>query len=533
MLARAPRFLSLSIGCLLLADGCGGGDATGPDEPTGPPVVTSINGATQPTGPIGSTVIIEGSNFGGTQGSSQVLFSTGSGTIPAVVASANDWTSTFIITAVPAGASNGSVVVQTGLGTSAAMPFTITQNAAFSPSTISWSIATPLPVALSGHALAFAQIGSASPARFVYSIGGADNSSAPVSTVHLATVGAGGAVGAWTATTALPAPVAFHAVAVATPANSRVTGTGFVYVMGGATDAAGTPTTIVYRGSVAIDGAVSAWTVIRRCRRRSIPPARSSSTAMCTWRAERPRRTPPLQRCTGLGSTRAAGWDRGRRSPALPFPRAHFGFGTFGGYLYTFGGDSSAVAPHSGVAGKSIGDVAFARINLRTGDLEATGWTTGSDKLTKSQSKHTAVMAGGYILVTAGLYNGAANGSTEESYSQLNADGTVSSFNGATGSNTIASLVSGGNLFNHSAVGYTDAAGRLPCPGGRGGRRQHTGKKRTKEYSSISSQYASIFLLHESFRPAPRRHPNGAGRLEHRKASGQPQCPVPSPQCPA
>ena len=102
---------------------------------------------------------------------------------------------------------------------------------------------------------------------------------------------------------------------------------------------------------------------------------------------------------------------------------------------------------------------AFARIDLRTGTLESSGWVTAGNKLTKSVSKHTTVVAGGYVLVTAGLYNGASSGSTEESYAQFNADGTVASFNGATGSNTIESLISGGNLFNHAAVGYTDATG--------------------------------------------------------------------------
>lgn len=458
MLARVPGFLSLSTVCILL--GCGGGDATGPDDPTGPPVVTSINGATQPAGPIGSTVIIEGGNFGGTQGSSQVLFTNASGgTIPAVIAAANDWTPTFIITTVPAGAASGNVVVQTSLGSSAAVPFTITQNAAFSPSTITWSVATELPAAVSGHALAFAQLGAVSPVRVMYSIGGADNASAPVSTVHLATVGAGGTLGVWTATTPLPGAVAFHAAVVATPANARITGAGFVYVIGGATDAAGTPSALVYRGALAADGTVSAWTPVTQ-----LPAAIHSAGAVVfhgdlyvaggATTANAPAAQVYRSRIDATG-----GLGPWQPQPSLPFQRAHFGFGTAGGYLYAFGGDSSAVALHSGSAGKSFADVAYARINLRTGDLDAAGWSLNPSKLTKSVSKHTAVMAGGYVLVTAGLYNGAANGSTEQSYSQLNADGTVGSFNGATGSNTIASLVSGGNLFNHAAVGYTDAAG--------------------------------------------------------------------------
>ncbi len=42
---------------------------------------------------------------------------------------------------------------------------------------------------------------------------------------------------------------------------------------------------------------------------------------------------------------------------------------------------------------------------------------------------------------------------------QLNSDGTVASFNGATGSNTISSLTGGINIFNHASVGYTDGSG--------------------------------------------------------------------------
>src|SRR5262245_42223919 len=88
-----------------------GGDSSGPSGPSGPPVLLSINGAIQPSGPAGSTVVIEGSNFGSLQGSSQVLFSTGSGTVAAAIASPGDWTGTLIVTSVPAGAVSGNVVV--------------------------------------------------------------------------------------------------------------------------------------------------------------------------------------------------------------------------------------------------------------------------------------------------------------------------------------------------------------------------------------------------------------------------------------
>lgn len=147
--------------------------------------------------------------------------------------------------------------------------------------------------------------------------------------------------------------------------------------------------------------------------------------------------------------------------PSLPFGRAHHSFGQFGGYLYAFGGDSAAVTPNDSnytTNSTKLGQIAYAKINLRTGDLDVTGWTVNAASLTKAVSKHTAVVAGGNVLVTAGLYNGAAVGSTEESYAQFNSDGSVSSFNGATGSHTITSA-GGKNLFNHAALGYVDASG--------------------------------------------------------------------------
>ena len=78
--------------------------------------------------------------------------------------------------------------------------------------------------------------------------------------------------------------------------------------------------------------------------------------------------------------------------------------------------------------------------------------------MVKVVCKHSVVVAGGYAFITGGLYNGAGSGSSENKYAQINSDGTLSSFHGATGSNTIGSL-GGGNLFNHSAISYVDADG--------------------------------------------------------------------------
>ena len=56
------RFVTLSIAAsVALASACGG-DSTGPVQ--GPPSLTVVNGVPHPTGLVGMTVAIEGTNFG-------------------------------------------------------------------------------------------------------------------------------------------------------------------------------------------------------------------------------------------------------------------------------------------------------------------------------------------------------------------------------------------------------------------------------------------------------------------------------------
>jgi hypothetical protein len=439
-----------------------GGDSTGPSGLSGPPVLADINGATQPSGPTGSTVVLDGQNFGATQGSATVLFSNGAGgTVPAFIASPADWSNTFIVTTVPASAATGPVVVTTALGTSNSITFTLTQNAAFNPSTIMWTATNALPTGLSGHAAAFAELHGTTTTRAVYVIGGGDNSNAPVTSVYLATVGGSGTLSSWSPTAVLPKALAFSGAAVATPANSRATAPGYLYVIGGATDAGGQPSTTVYLGTLAADGTVSSWV-----ETTALPVPLHSTGAVIfhgdlyvaggSTDGNAPASAVYRSRIDTSGALGA--W---QNEAELPFARAHAGLGVFGGYLVTFGGDSGAVAPNTGsLSASAIADVASARIDLRTGDLTSAGWTTNVNKLKKDVTKHTAVVAGGDVLVTAGLYNGASTGSTEETYAQFNSDGTVGSFNGATGSNTISSI-GGGNLFNHAALGYTDGNGAL------------------------------------------------------------------------
>jgi hypothetical protein len=59
--------------------------------------------------------------------------------------------------------------------------------------------------------------------------------------------------------------------------------------------------------------------------------------------------------------------------------------------------------------------------------------------------------------VTSGVYSGQA-GSSENAYAAINSDGTIGSWNGATGAETIMSEI-GISLYNQAAVTFIDAAG--------------------------------------------------------------------------
>lgn len=60
-------------------------------------------------------------------------------------------------------------------------------------------------------------------------------------------------------------------------------------------------------------------------------------------------------------------------------------------------------------------------------------------------------------------------------YSQINADGTISSWAGATGTNTIGTLL-GYDLYNEAAVSFVDASGKGHVLVLGGGRRQNSGR---------------------------------------------------------
>lgn len=81
-------------------------------------VTPGISGLAPTSGAVGTSVTITGTNFGATQGTSTVTFN-------GVMAATTTWSDTTIISPVPAGASNGPVVVKVGSAASNSVGFTV------------------------------------------------------------------------------------------------------------------------------------------------------------------------------------------------------------------------------------------------------------------------------------------------------------------------------------------------------------------------------------------------------------------------
>lgn len=427
------------------------------------PVLSFVNSATKPSGNIGSTVIIDGKAFGDIQGNSQVLFSDGAGgTISATIASDDDWFDTFIVTSVPEGAEDGPILVETEIGTSSSLEFSVTDAATFSPSTINWTVTAPLSQGLSGHRAVYTPIDDATgtTVRFAHVSGGRDATGVSSDEVLYGRIKSDGTVDSWNSTTLLPDSISFHAMVAATPFNSKVNDFGYLFALGG-TDNTGDPVTSVHFASLNEDGTLNSWNTNRMLPeplhslgavvfRSTIYIAGGATTGDNpvdkVYKAE-------IDTLGELGS-----WEQ---LTSLPSARMYHSFLSFGAFLYSVGGETAVENPDDGDFNNNdtkLATVAYAKINLRTGDITSEGWSVNADEMAKSRSKHSALVAGGNIFVSSGLYAGAGQGSSENSFTQINSDGTVGSFNGATGSNTLRSE-GGENLFNQAAISYIDANG--------------------------------------------------------------------------
>ncbi len=146
--------------------------------------------------------------------------------------------------------------------------------------------------------------------------------------------------------------------------------------------------------------------------------------------------------------------------PSLPSVRSYHELTLLGNCLHVFGGDSAAVMPNAATATSTrYKSIVRARIDLRSGGLTAAGWSLDNTETVKSRNKHTALIAGGGVLLSAGLYEGIGTlGSSENMFAQIASDCDVEDFGGANNNRSVAQK-GGGNLFNHAAISYVDANG--------------------------------------------------------------------------
>lgn len=464
--ATAPEGLALgAMYDIRVVNRDGGSDTLSAAFQAVAPNVSRVNGVSKPTGLIGMTVLIEGDAFGDAKHGK--VFFTGSGAtqIQAAIAdTANDWTNNYIVTAVPSGIQSPSqITVVTATGTSQTISFSLISGALFSPSVINWTRTSDLPEPLQGLGAVFVPPANTAQnaASYVFTIGGAaDQTNVATTAVYRAEAQQSGALSAWTAgENLLPEARAYHATVAATAYTAAIdtaTTEAYLYAIGGYDDA-GASVNTVYYAKVALDGSVGTWQSTT-----PLPSAIHSASAvvfrgfvyLAGGADDQDAPTSAVLRAPVNADGTLGAWVP---LASLPKGMAFSSILNFGPYLYAVGGDVDATAAtQSSTSGGEQSSTWLARVNLRTGDLAASPWSALST-MSKGRSKHNTVVGGGYLFTTSGVYAGSP-GSSENTYSQINADGTVGSWNGATGTNTISTLL-GYDLYNETAISFVDAGG--------------------------------------------------------------------------
>ncbi len=463
LLAHAPQGLEAdSLYDVTVINPGGKSDALADAYKAVGPALLVVNGVSKPSGNTGSTVILEGRSFGDLASLGRVFFTDAAGQpVEATVALSENWTNEFIVTTVPSSTETGPVWVETPTGASDSIEFRLAQSANFSPSLINWTATTPLPEALQGLGAVFLPIETGpAPGQLVFVTGGADGALSPKTTIRYSEIDAAGEFSTWTDGQSLLVGRAFHGAALATPFNALVDTlqAGHLYVVGGIDDT-GAPVTSVFHSAVELDRTNAVWT------EESALPVPLHSMGVTVFRSwlyvaggatmgNAPSDAVYRARIQADGSLGA--WES---QQSLPVPLAYAPLAQKAGVLYVLGGETGAVSPGDAtLTGTRTGDIVRTTLDLRTGELADAPWTLNSSSLIKNRSKHTAVAAGGWVLVGGGLYNGAATSSTEHSFAAINVDGSLGSFGGATGSQTI-DAAGGVPFFNHTALEYVDAAG--------------------------------------------------------------------------
>ena len=457
------RTWTIAVGAMMLwtvgafLGGCGGSGSHAPV-----PVIQNINSSTAPTSPVNLPIEINGSGFQAAPG--KVVFTQGNITAT-VVPNASGWTDTGIIAVVPAGNGNTnftlpgivSVTVVTSGGTSNAINLNLIQTLTFNPSLMSWTTTTPLAKALTGLR-AVAVPGSTSSTAFAIVTGGYDSAaSANSNLTYSDNLNADGTVGSatnvnWTTISAssLPDTRAHHAMAEADPTNSLVAVTArVIYVIGGqklSTDAPGGTNTVFMASVDPTAGTVGTWQALSSTLPQSLVGLSATAYNGYLYVAGglntngAPQSTvysAPINADGTLGS-----WTMSQNP--LPTATAFGSMFAFGGKLYFIDGDpNNSTTPNNQGVGTT--NVYFADIVRGVVGM----WTQNPSLTIHDRAKGILWSAFGQVISGEGIYSGNAGGcpaSGETEVSTVHADGTLSSWNGLTGSNVPCA-----NLYNGAA----------------------------------------------------------------------------------
>jgi hypothetical protein len=421
-----------------------------------------VDGALEPILSPGQSVVLEGFGFG-TQPGTVTVRDAGGAELPAVVDAAA-WTDFSARATLPAGAAAGPITLITAAGRRLALTVHMVPAPSFSPATLSWQAQPAFPRAPVGVAVAAAEFRSAGGSWrvTVYAGGGAeplggDSLMDADSLVYVASATAGGAVAAFSQqSSALPAPRAFAAAAVATRHNSRAPGSA-LYIIGGI-DSAGRAQASVLAADVTADGVASAFVPVE-----PLPaPVAGAIAAVRRGRVYvmggtdalgRPQRSVYVGRIGNDG--RIDGWFV---QPDLPAPRAYGGGVVLSTRALAFGGLADSTGP-GGELDSTLARLATtdtASLSQASGFFTGT-WAPGAAVLPAARSQFATLDLGAVVLVVGGLYSGAASSGAETLAAAVVGD-SLGPFAGPVGANTIAGL-GGGVLVGPAGTTWRDADG--------------------------------------------------------------------------
>ena len=445
---RFGFFVLGAVGAFAVVSCGGGGSNTPPPPPV--PSISNINNSTTPTSPVNLAIGINGSGFQATPG--QVIFTQGS--ISATVTpAAGGWSNTSIVAVVPSGSGptnftvpgTVTVTVKTSGGTSNGVTLNLVQTSAFSPNSLTWGVATPLPQALTG--LRAVAVQSSNTSAFVVVAGGF-NGTANVSTVYTNALAQDGTLGTtWTTSSnPLPTTLAHFGMVEANAQNSLVPANShFIYVIGGQANSSDTPggTNTVYVASVdPTNGAVGSWKTLTSTLPDSLvgPAVTIYNGYIYVAGGLNPQQVPvtdvfsaPINSDATLGS-----WTKSTN--ALPLAISFATTFGFGGNLYALNGDPNGSSDPNQSATVGLQDVRVASANNG-----AVGTWALTNTTIKKRKKHNTWVAFGQVIDAEGIYDGGTGLELEKS--SINADGTLASWNGLTGSN-----VPSANVFNAASL---------------------------------------------------------------------------------